>query len=203
MMAITTSASLSVTSSTSRTPVPSEALNEAKKQAELRPDQQRLNLNGQILQASLQVSIQSGNNSMSLLYRSAIEQLNVTLEPDFGANAISNVMGQDNSAEATANRILSASTGFFEAYAKRYPDKDPEQVANDFVSLIRGGFEKGFNEAKDILTGLNVMGENSTIASDIAKTFELVQKGFDDFLATKLADIKAAAGKDANQQVPA
>ena len=183
--------------------MPSEALSEAKKQAELRPDQQRLNLNGQILQASLQVSIQSGNNSMSLLYRSAIEQLNVTLEPDFGANAISNAMGQDNSAEATANRILSASTGFFEAYAKRYPDKDPEQVANDFVSLIRGGFEKGFNEAKDILTGLNVMGENSTIASDIAKTFELVQKGFDDFLATKLADIKAAAGKDANQQVPA
>lgn len=203
MMAITTSASLSVNSSTSRTPVPTEALNEAKKQADLRPEQQRANLNGQILQASLQVSIQSGNNSMSLLYRSAIEQLNVALEPEFGADAIGNAMGQDNSAEATANRILSMSTGFFEAYAKRYPDKDPETVANDFVSLVRGGFEKGFNEAKDILTGLNVMGENSSIASDIAKTFELVQKGFDDFLATKLTDIRAAAGKDSSEKATA
>lgn len=197
---VTTTAALSVTSSSSRSTASTEALNEAKKQADLRPEQQRANLNGQILQASLQVSIQSGNNSMSLLYRSAIEQLNVTLEPDFGANAISNAMGQDNSAEATANRILSASTGFFEAYAKRYPDKDPEEVANDFVSLIRGGFEKGFNEAKDILTGLNVMGENSPIAADIAKTFELVQKGYDDFLATKLADIRAAANPDPNKQ---
>lgn len=202
-MITTTSASLSVTSSPARNPAPSEALNEAKKQAELRPEQQRANLNGQILQASLQVSIQSGNNSMSLLYRSAIEQLNVALEPDFGANAIGNAMGQDNSAEATANRILSMSTGFFEAYAKRYPGKDPETVANDFVSLVRGGFEKGFNEAKDILTGLNVMGENSSIASDIAKTFELVQKGFDDFLATKLSDIRAAAKPETNAEATA
>ncbi|MCB5184047.1 DUF5610 domain-containing protein [Methylobacillus gramineus] len=168
----------------------SEALSEAKKKAELRPEQQKAALNGQILQASLQVSIQSGNDGLALLYRSAIEQLNTALAPELGPNAIQNAMGQDNSAEATASRILSLSTGFFDAYAARYPDKDPEAVAKEFVALIRGGFEKGYGEAKDILTGLNVLGENSTIASGIAKTYDLVQKGYDDFLAGKLSALR-------------
>lgn len=171
----------------------SEALNEAKKKAELRPEQQKAALNGQILQASLQVSIQSGNDGLALLYRSAIEQLNTALAPELGPNAIQNAMGQDNSAEATASRILSLSTGFFDAYAARYPGKDPEAVAKEFVALIRGGFEKGYGEAKDILTGLNVLGENSTIASGIAKTYDLVQKGYDDFLAGKLSAIRGEA----------
>ncbi|MGY1490638.1 DUF5610 domain-containing protein [Methylobacillus pratensis] len=90
-----------------------EALNEARKAAEARPESQKAVLNGQILQASLQVSIQSGNDGLALLYRSAVEQLNAVLEPELGANAIEGAMGQDNSPEATAGRILSMSTGFF------------------------------------------------------------------------------------------
>lgn len=110
------------------------------------------------------------------LYRSAVEQLNAVLEPELGANTTQNVAGQDNSVEATASRILSLSTGFFEAYAARYPDKDPETVAKDFVSLIRGGFEKGYAEAKDILSGLNIMGDSSPIAAGIAKRISWCKK---------------------------
>lgn len=137
---------------------------------------------------------------MALLYRSAVEHLNAVLQPELGANAIGRAMGQDNSAEATAGRILSMSTGFFDAYAARYPDKDPETIARDFVALIRGGFEKGYAEAKDILTGLNVLGEGSDIAAGIAKTYELVQKGFDDFLTTKIAAIRGEADQSSTSQ---
>ncbi|MCB5187757.1 DUF5610 domain-containing protein [Methylobacillus caricis] len=192
-MVATNSGLTTVTSTPAVTAPASEALNEARKQAELRPEQQKAALNGQILQASLQVSIQSGNDGLALLYRSAVEQLNTVLAPEFGPNAIENALGQDNSPEATASRILSLSTGFFDAYAARYPNKDPETVARDFVALIRGGFEKGYAEAKDILTGLNVLGENSPVASDIAKTYDLVQKGYDDFLGAKLSAIRGDA----------
>ncbi|MCB5190042.1 DUF5610 domain-containing protein [Methylobacillus arboreus] len=192
-MVATNNGLTAVTTTTATAAPASEALNEAKKQAELRPDQQKAVLNGQILQASLQVSIKSGNDGLALLYRSAVEQLNTVLVPELGPNAIENAMGQDNSPEATASRILSLSTGFFEAYAARYPSKDPETVAKDFVALIRGGFEKGYAEAKDILTGLNVLGENSPIASGIAKTYERVQKGYDDFLQAKLSAIRGDA----------
>lgn len=187
----------SATATSSAPASASTSLEEAKKAAQLRPDGQKAVLNGQILQASLQVSIKSGNDGLALLYRSAVEHINNVLAPELGPDAINKAMGQDNSAEATAGRILSMSTGFYEAYAARYPNKDPETVARDFVQLIRGGFEKGFAEAKNILDGLNVLGEGSSVAAGIAKTYELVQKGYDDFLQTKLAAIQGDADNKA------
>lgn len=159
---------------------------------------QRARLGAQIMQASLDVSISAGNNSLALLYRSAIDSINEYLEPALGPNAIQNAMGQDNSPEATAERILSMSTGFYEAYAAQRPKDDPEEVLRDFVDLVRGGFEKGYNEAADILTGLGVMGEGSFVAEEIGKTFQLVQQGYDDFLTAMLeklqpADVRSAA----------
>ena len=93
---------------------------------------------------------------------------------------------QDNSPEATADRIVSMSTAFFDGYARQHPNKPPEDVARDFVDIIRGGFEKGYNEAASILKGLGVLEEGGTIATEIGKTFALVQQGYDDFLESKL-----------------
>lgn len=145
----------------------------------------RNELNVQILQASAEVSLQAGDQSQALLFRSAIERINELLAPTLGPDAIQARMGDDNSPEATAGRIVALSTGFFEAYAAQRPDDDPAQVAEDFVALIRGGFEQGFNEAKEILQGLQVFGGD--IESGIMQTYELVGKGFDDFLASQTA----------------
>ncbi|MDR2925704.1 MAG: DUF5610 domain-containing protein [Azoarcus sp.] len=147
----------------------------------------RQTVNMQILQASASVSLKAGNQSQTLLFRSAIDRINEVLSPDLGPNAIQGLAasGVDTSPEATANRILSVSTAFFEGYAAQHPGKDRDQLAKDFVSLIRGGFEKGFNDAKDILSGLGALG-NSNIASGIQRTYDLVQKGYDDFLTSKL-----------------
>ncbi|MCL2830602.1 MAG: DUF5610 domain-containing protein [Betaproteobacteria bacterium] len=140
----------------------------------------------QILQASAFISIKSGDESQALLYRSAIDRINEALSPDLGPEAIQTAAasGVDASPEATAGRILSISTGFFDAYAAQNPGKDRDQLATDFVALIRGGFEKGFNDAKNILDGLGVL--KGDIAEGIQRTFDLVQKGYDDFLASKL-----------------
>ncbi|MBS7348663.1 MAG: DUF5610 domain-containing protein [Comamonas sp.] len=170
----------------------SNALQEAERTAQSRPEGQRNALNAQILEASLQVSVQAGNDGLALLYRSAVEHINELLAPELGPDAIGQAMGQDNSAEGTAGRILSMTTAFFDQYAAQHKNKDPEQVVHDFVNLIRGGFEQGYAEAADILEGLGVMGDDSPIAAGIAKTFELVQKGYDDFLANKLAELRPA-----------
>lgn len=155
-------------------------------------------LNMQILKSSMEVSIQAGEKSQELVFRAAIDRINELLGPELGPDAIQgasgqgaiqDAMGQDNSPEATAGRILSLSTGFYEAYASQHTGEDSDQVAKNFVDLIRGGFEQGFNEAKDILKGLGVL--NGDIESGIMKTFDLVQKGFDDFLAGKLKPVEA------------
>lgn len=144
----------------------------------------RNQLNVQILQSSMEVSISAGGKSQELVFRAAIDRINELLAPVAGPDAIQSAMSQDNSAEATAGRILTLSTGFYEAYAAQRPDADPDQTAKDFVALIRGGFEQGFNDAKDILTGLGVF--KGDVESGVMKTFDLVQKGLDDFLASKL-----------------
>lgn len=142
-------------------------------------------MNMQILQASAEVSLKAGDQSQALLFRGAIERINELLAPTLGTDAIQARMGEDNSPEATAERILSLSTGFFDAYAAQRPDDDPDQVAKDFIGLIRSGFEKGFNEAKEILQGLKVF--SGGIESGVMKTYELVSKGYDEFLAGKLS----------------
>ncbi|MCE1172405.1 MAG: DUF5610 domain-containing protein [Azovibrio sp.] len=145
--------------------------------------------NVRIMEASMSVSIKAGDDSMALLFRSAIDRINEVLAPEQGPDAIQNAMGQDNSPEATAGRILSLSTGFYEAYAAQHPGEDPETLASNFVDLIRGGFEKGFNEAVDILKGLQVF--QGEVESGVMKTYELVQKGLDDFLAGKLKPVES------------
>ena len=144
----------------------------------------RKDLNVGILQASMEVSIRAGDQSQALLFRSAIEGINEALAPFLGPDAIQNAMGQDNSAEATAERIVSMSTAFFEAYAARRPDDDPETVLRDFMGVIRGGFEMGFGEARDILSGLGVF--NGAVEADVTKTRELVLQGYDRFMLDRL-----------------
>ncbi|WP_157982649.1 DUF5610 domain-containing protein [Simplicispira lacusdiani] len=190
-------------SQTHRTAPPGEA-RAAKAQGDERSLRQQQNV--QILQASMDVSIQSGDSSLALLYRTAIDRINEILGPELGPNAIGSASNQDNSPEGTAGRILALSTALYDAYAARHPDKDTETLARDFVALIRGGFETGFNEAKGILDGLGVLGDGSPVASGIQKTYELVMKGYDDFLASKLAppaDEGEAAEKDGTAPAPA
>ena len=138
----------------------------------------RSQLNSQIIQSSLNVSISSGNNPQELLFRSVLDKIYEAIGPEL--NTSTPPVEQDNSPEATADRILSLSLGFFDAYAAQHPGKDKEQLATDFVNLIRGGFEKGFKEASDILDSMNVL--NGSVAEGIQKTYELVTKGYDDFI---------------------
>lgn len=182
-----------------------DAIAQARKAAQARPEGQRNTLNAQILEASLQVSVQAGNQSMALLYRTAIDSINEYLEPELGPDAIGQAMAQnqDHSAEATAGRILSQSTAFYEAYAAQHQGENPEDVARNFVALIRGGFEQGFGEAEDILQGLGVLEEGSPIAAGIQKTYALVQKGYDDFLAQKLEALRQPAPEPPPATTPA
>lgn len=144
-------------------------------------DKSRLQLNAAILQSSLNVSLSSQNDPLALVYKSAITGINEALQADFGDDAVQNAAAQDNSAEATAQRIVSLSTGFFDAFKKQNPGMENDAALEKFMGTITGGMEKGFSEARDILKGLNVL--QGDIAGNIDKTYALVQKGYADFVA--------------------
>ncbi|ANQ84425.1 hypothetical protein dqs_1372 [Azoarcus olearius] len=151
--------------------------------------------NNRILQASLEVSISVGNDSQALLFRSAIEKINEMLGTEQVPDALQKAASQDNSPEATADRILSFATGLFASYSTQHPGADQATLAADFVELVRGGFQQGFDEAVDILKGLKVF--EGGIAEGIQKTYDLVMKGFDDFLASLTGSSGTAAAPEA------
>ena len=139
----------------------------------------KMQLNVSILQESASISLQSENDPLALVYKSAINSINEHLQAEFGPDAIQNAAGQDNSPEGTAGRIVSLSTAFFGAFQQQHPELEGDAALTRFMDTIRGGAEQGFKEARDILQGLNVLGGD--IAANIDKTYELVMKGFDSF----------------------
>ncbi|MDR0996695.1 MAG: DUF5610 domain-containing protein [Zoogloeaceae bacterium] len=144
-------------------------------------------LNKQIVEASLKVSITTGNQSQELLYKSALSGINEALGTTSGAaNSVEAAYqnGVDVSPEATAGRILDVVTGFYDGYLKQHPGVDEETNAANFAQLIKGGFEKGFNDAAKVLSGLGVW--SGDIKANADKTADLFNKGLDEFLANRL-----------------
>lgn len=137
--------------------------------------------NSAIVQTSLNVAINSGNEPLALLYKTAIQGINEALEATLGKDAVQNAAAQDNSAEATAQRILAGSTAFYGSYLKQNKLEDSAESREKFIEIVKGGFEQGFKEAEDILGGLKVL--QGDIKAGIDKTRELVLKGFADFAA--------------------
>jgi len=150
----------------------------------------KADLNASIVQASLTVSLNSSNDPMSVVLKTALTGINEALKDDFGDNAIQNAVSQDNTPEGTAGRIVSLSTAFFGAYKQQHPGEDEGELLNKFMDTIKSGVERGFKEARDVLQSLKAL--SGDISTNVDKTYELVQKGFDDFISTQQARIDGA-----------
>nr|AGU10764.1 hypothetical protein [uncultured organism] len=151
-------------------------------------------LNASIIQASLTVSLNSSNEPLSLVLKTALTGINEELKGDYGDNAIQNAASQDNSPEGTAGRIVSLSTAFYDAFKQQHKGEDEGEVLNKFVETLQKGVDRGFKEARGILDGLKVL--NGDISTNIDKTYDLVKQGFADFVAAhqpKAAEQQAAA----------
>lgn len=152
----------------------------------------RASANSAIVQTQLNVALNSGNDPLALVLKAAITGINEALEPTMGKDAIQNAAAnQDNSAEATAGRIVSLSTAFYGAYLAQNKLEDNAASREQFVGVIRGGFETGFKEAQDVLDGLKVLGGD--VATGIDKTYSLVMQGYDAFVAGPATKAEQAA----------
>jgi len=119
---------------------------------------------------------------MALLFKTALQGINDVLKPEFGDNAIQKAyeQGIDVSPQATAERIVQMSTAFFDAYYSTRQNMPLDEALESFVNVIASGIDQGFKEARDILSGLQVL--EGDIASNIDKTYDLVQQGLQAFL---------------------
>ena len=123
----------------------------------------------------------TGDAPLALVLKAAIEKLNEYLMPELGENAIQNAAasGIDFTPQSTADRIVSLSTGFYEAFKQQHKGENSTDVLNKFMQTIGKGIEQGFKEASNILHGLKVL--NGAVASNIEQTYNLVQQGLNAF----------------------
>jgi len=146
-------------------------------------------LNAAILESAINVNAASGS-PQALVLKAALEGINNALQATMGDNAIQNTYnsGLDVSPEATAERIVSLSTAFFSSYQEQHPELSQQEAVTKFTAIISGGIDTGFNDAKKILTGLNVL--EGDIATNINLTYDLVQKKLTAFIASFNQDQK-------------
>ncbi|WP_299795947.1 DUF5610 domain-containing protein [uncultured Shewanella sp.] len=134
-------------------------------------------MNTAIISAQQEVNLSSTNEPMVLLYRAAIEAINEELAPTMGENAIQNAYdsGVDTSPEATAERIVSFATQFFPLHQEQNSDMNFDEQLSSFMDIIGGAIDQGFDEAKDILSSLQVL--EGDIEAGVEQTYALVQEG--------------------------
>ncbi|MCE9685519.1 DUF5610 domain-containing protein [Shewanella sp. AS16] len=138
-------------------------------------------MNQAILSAQEEVSLSSGDNSMALLYRSAIEAINQELaagQTDTGMS-MSYEAPEDDTPAATAERIVNFATQFFPLHQQQHGDMSQDEQLESFMSVIGGAIEQGFGDARDILGGLKVL--QGDIADGVDQTYDLVQQGLQAF----------------------
>lgn len=136
-------------------------------------------LNAAIIDSTVSVGV--GDSPQALLLKTALEGINEALQASLGGNAIQTAYdsGLDVSPEATADRIVSLSTAFFSQYQEQHPELSDEEARLTFTDIIREGVNTGFAEARGVLTSLSVL--EGDIASNVDKTYELVQEKLDAF----------------------
>ena len=149
--------------------------------------------NKNIINAQLKVSSHDGPTVMSLLLRTAIEEINKHIPiidtKSTGESTVQKAYESnlDVSPAATAERILSGTTSFFNAYKEQNKHLSESEALTDFMGVIRSGIDTGFGQARDILENLSVLEDE--IANDIDVTYDNVQTGLNDFTETILAAI--------------
>lgn len=138
--------------------------------------------NSAIVRSQLEVTLKMGNEPMALLYKTALEAINEVLDPTLETKPIQNSYESniDVSPEATATRIVSFATGFYHTFQQQNLDIAPDESLNTFMTVISGGIEQGFKDAREILESLSVL--EGKIEADIDSTYDLVQEGLKNFV---------------------
>ena len=124
-------------------------------------------------------------NSLKMTFQAAIEKLNETLTPELGENAISQDALKKQGGmeywtpENTAGRIVSGASAFLPAFQKAHPELEGEALMQEFMSVVGGGLQQGFDEAQGILSDLNVF--DGKVKDTFSATTDLVSKGMENF----------------------
>jgi len=142
-------------------------------------------LNAAILQSAIDQSNKTSSSikdqPLALVLKTALQGINDALKEIEPTQSLQQSYESevDFSPEATAERIVTFSTNFFNAYQEQHPELDPQEARDTFADLMLEGVEEGIGEAKDILKALSVL--EGDVEQDIDLTMSFILEGFEKF----------------------
>lgn len=129
----------------------------------------------------------TASDSLKLTYQAAITKLNEILAPQLGTDqaisqeALKKQGGMEYwTPENTAKRIVSTATSYLEGFKKVHPELEGQALMDKFQEVVGGGLQKGFDEAKAILTDLKVF--DGQVKDNFESTTQLVSQGMTNFV---------------------
>lgn len=132
-------------------------------------------------------SIDDLYKGLSISAQKIVDKLNELLKAQL-PDGIQSLKPEEVTPEATADRIVTGATGFFETFAKQNPDLSPEELISKFMSEVRKGVESGYGDAAKTLEELGAF-EFDGVKDGIEKTKSLIEEKLKAFEAQKRQDL--------------
>lgn len=126
----------------------------------------------------------STSDTLDLVREKAYEKLRGVVGDARKALGIPEGAVIDTSPEATADRIVNFALGFFSKYAENNGLANDEAGRKQFADFIGAAIGQGIQEARDILSGLQVL--NPETDNLIENTASIIQQRLDDFVSKGL-----------------
>ncbi len=125
--------------------------------------------------------------ALTVTAQEVVEKLNELLKGDL-PDGLEGLNPDEVTPEATAERIVTGATSYFEVFARQNPTLTGEELLNRFLSTIRGGIDKGYTQAVGILEGLGAF-EFDGVKSGVQKTKGLIDQKLAAFEAFKREEL--------------
>jgi hypothetical protein len=134
------------------------------------------------------VHVKNASKGLAVLAKEVLKSLNEILKQDL-PEGVYGLKPENHTPEATAQRIVDGTTALFSVFAKQNPNLEGEELIDKFMSTIRGGIEKGYNEAVGILEAIDAF-QIDGVESGIQETMRLVDEKLLAFEESMKASLK-------------
>ena len=128
--------------------------------------------------SSDEVTINTSEKPAALVFKTAIEGINEVL----GENTITATYDAESnlSSEETTQNIVNLTTAAYPQYVESNPDLTAEDAAQSFIDAITEGLNNAAADAKNVLSGLNSLDDETS--SMIDSTYDAALQGVQAFL---------------------
>jgi Domain of unknown function (DUF5610) len=123
----------------------------------------------------------TASQSIDIVVERSLDKLRAVVSDAREALGLPEGATLDTSPEATAGRIADFALGAFQAFQDNHPELEGQDARTAFADLIGNAIEKGISEARDILTALSALTDETN--SSIDTISQLIQDRLDNFVA--------------------